>query len=144
MNLNLSQTHSEQQGRGTLFKVAALAKTVPQGMDCTGIHRVDRQLAEPSALLTVRCFSRDYRRWYERCKSNYFRKWKHKRFHFSSWHPNDILSEPAKPSTSSSAWIRLWGSLMPLELSGRTFNVKVYCRDQTCIFSIWRCFCWLK
>lgn len=103
MNLNLSQTYSEQQGHGTLFKVAALAKAIPQGMDCTGIHRVDRQLAEPSALLTVRCFSCDYRRWYERCKSNYFRKWKHKRFHFSSWHPNDILSEPAKPSTSSSA-----------------------------------------
>lgn len=48
MNVNLSQTYSEQHGRGTLFKVVAVTKTISQGMDGTGLHRVDRQLAETS------------------------------------------------------------------------------------------------
>jgi hypothetical protein len=61
MNLNLSRTDSEQHGRGTLFKLAAVAKTVSQGMDSTGMLCVDRQPAETSknSLLTASCFSCD-------------------------------------------------------------------------------------
>lgn len=78
-----------------LFKVAAVAKTISQRMDGAGIRGVDRQLAETSgsALLTA-----SYKRWYERGKSNYFGKWKHKRFYFGSWHPNDIRRFPVSPS----------------------------------------------
>lgn len=96
-----------------LFKVAAVAKTISPGMDGAGMRGVDRQLAETSesTLLTVRCISCDYRRWYERGKSNYFGKWKHKRFYFSSWHPNDIWRFPVSPSLPlvQEPWLRPWG-----------------------------------
>lgn len=95
-----------------LFKVAAVAKSISRGTDGAGTHGVDRQLAETSesALLTVRCVSCDYGRWYERGKSNYFGKWKHKRFHFSSWHPSDIRRFPVSPSLPlvQVPWLRLW------------------------------------